>query len=87
MSAIYQGFPTWNALVGAVGRGEAIWYQAPLDARPVRVRCELRARSKVRVFPPTRDADPFTADAGHLERFKRYIPAREPDEVIVFDDE
>ncbi len=89
MSA-FESFPSWSALVGAVARGERIFYHAPLDARPVLVRCELRGRNprtfKVRVFPPSRDADPFTADTGHLDRFKRLVKS-EPDLVLTLDDE
>lgn len=68
-------FATWAAVLEHVGAGKATWYQAPLDTRAVRVRVGLRRRgTRVRVTPPGGDCDPFTADAGHLDRFRREDP-------------
>lgn len=61
----------WQDVIAAAKEGKHLWYQAPLDFRPVRVACEVRGKNpqKVRVIPPTRDCDPFWADEGHAERF------------------
>ena len=68
--AEFNTFVTWSGVLGHVRAGGAIYYQAPLDFRPVLVRCHAFKNGKIRVYPPTRDADPFTADSGHLDRFK-----------------
>jgi len=65
-----EKFESWEDLLMHVAAGLSIWYHAPLDVNPVRVRAEIRSRMKVRVFPPSRDCDPFTADRGHLDRFR-----------------
>jgi hypothetical protein len=72
----FESFASWPDLLahiesGAV-RSEGLWYHAPLDVLPYSVRVELRARGKVRVFPWS-SADPFTADEGHLSRFRRRV--------------
>lgn len=66
----FTRFETWDAVVSHVAAGLPIYYHAPMDVRPVWVRCEVRARQRIRVFPPSPDADPFTADASHLDRFR-----------------
>jgi hypothetical protein len=80
-------FADWAAVLAAAARGERLYYQAPLDVRPTLVRpangertpytYEARART-LRIYPPgcvgrgrLRTSDPFTADAGHLDRFTR----------------
>lgn len=68
----YDTFQSWFAVLVHVDMGEPIYYHAPLDYHPVRVRAERRRGQKVRVFPPSRGADPFTTDADHLPRFKRH---------------
>ncbi len=72
-----ESFASWADLLahvesGAV-RSEDLWYHAPLDILPHSVRVELRARGKVRVFPWSTGVDPFTADEGHLPRFRRRV--------------
>jgi|HubBroStandDraft_2_1064218.scaffolds.fasta_scaffold123738_3 hypothetical protein len=64
--------------------GAPLYYWAPLDVDPVWIRYEGRART-VRVFPPgctgrgrRRTSDPFSADAGHLDRFFRKGPCEAP---------
>lgn len=66
----YRAFDSWAELLGHVARSGEVYYQAPLDRHPVRVKAAVRC-NKVRVTPPSRDADPFTADLGHLPRFFR----------------
>lgn len=78
-------FSSWPDVLAYARTGGDLYYQAPLNYRPVRLRpgknqtltYEVRARS-IRIWPPgsigrgrSRTADPFTADAGHLDRFSR----------------
>ena len=66
-------FTTWHAVIEHVRLGKATYCQAPLDYRPVYVlaRCGIdQLRDFIRVTPPSTDADPFWADAGHLDRFR-----------------
>lgn len=65
-------FDTWDQVLAHVANHYSVWYHAPLDVRPVRVSVTLRG-AKLRVYPPSNDADPFTADASHLERFRRRV--------------
>jgi hypothetical protein len=67
----FEVFATWAEVLAHVQAGNETWYHAPLDILPHMVRTELRRGGKVRVFPWSRDCDPFTADAGHLNRFRR----------------
>jgi hypothetical protein len=67
----FVGFASWPDVLAHVRAGRATWYQAPLDARPVRVRVRLVGSRSVRVEPPSTDADPFVANVDHLSRFKR----------------
>ena len=73
-------FATWAEVLTHVAGGQPIWYQAPLEYAPVRVQAmpyrrqrgvRLQKPTKVRVYPPSSDCDPFWADAGHLDRFRR----------------
>ena len=68
MSYTFEPFDSWADVLAHVDAKRPIFYWAPLDVRPVRVFAESR-RGKVRV--QVRDAYPFTADAGHLDRFRR----------------
>lgn len=71
-----HSFATWAAVIAYVRRTGFAWYKAPLDARPVHVRCFVRGKHprKIRVHPARwREADPFWADAGHLDRFFFHI--------------
>lgn len=65
----YATFASWADLLSYIRGGGMVAYQAPLDYRPIAVRVKVRG-SAVRVYPPTSDADPFTADAAHLPRFR-----------------
>ena len=66
-----QTFATWADLLDAVGAGYPLYYQAPMDYRAAQVSAVLRKDGKLRVTPTYTDADPFTADQGHLGRFRR----------------
>ena len=87
-------FATWERLLAYVKRGNPVWYQAPLDVRPTRLTqgkkpfgYEPRART-VRIYPPgrgkARTSDPFTADAGHLDRFRGESGAAGPLAFVVW---
>ena len=68
----FQMFDTWADVLGAARRGEMLWYQAPLDRQPRYVRVvKVFKNDKIRLDPLSRDADNFTADAGHLARFRK----------------
>lgn len=67
----YEAFTSWAQLFAHIGGGYPLWYQAPMDDRPVQVSAVRWKDGKVRVYPIYTEADPFTADAGHLERFRR----------------
>jgi len=65
-------FDSWSDVVAAATRGDRLWYAAPLDARAREVRVKRVYKSgKLRIDPVSNDADAFTADAGHLSRFRR----------------
>ena len=65
-------FNTWSELQAHIAAGLPLWYQAPMDYRPVHIEAVLLPRTgNIRVFPPTDDADPFVADVDHLPRFRR----------------
>lgn len=69
-----EKFATWDAVLAHVAAGLPVWYYAPLDYRATRLgSSEVRVMrgAKIRIRPPSRDCDPFTADAGHLDRFRK----------------
>lgn len=70
---MYAKFETW-ADVLAFAKVGWLHYHAPMDLRPTSVRVvRIYKNGKIRLDPGTRDADPFTADAGHLDRFRRTV--------------
>lgn len=74
-----ERFDSWPDLLAHIRAGGSVRYHAPLDVRPVSVLATVRGRTdraKVRVIPCSRDADPFWADAGHLDRFRCDGPRR-----------
>lgn len=62
---------TWERVHEIAMRGGQVMYRAPLDYRPRQVTIQGGAKNKtrVRVYPPTNNCDPFWADATHLDRF------------------
>ncbi len=67
-----EKFSTWDEVLAFVKAGGWLWYHAPLDVRPVSVRVvKVFKNGKLRIDPMNRDADYFTADAGHLDRMRR----------------
>ena len=75
----YAGFDSWAEVLNWCGTGAPIFYHAPMDYRPARVQVHVYKNHKVRVYPPTNDADAFTADAGHLSRFRRELAQVRPE--------
>lgn len=67
-----RAFRDWPTVLQHIRAGHPVWYHAPMDRYPVPVRATVRGRDAktVRVYPPSTDADPFTADAKHLDRFR-----------------
>jgi hypothetical protein len=66
----FEAFPDWDSVLAHVSAGNPVYYHAPLDISPVLVGARVSAKS-IRVRPSSRDADPFTADHAHLDRFRR----------------
>lgn len=78
MDPILVSFSAWWQVVVMAREGRPLWYQGPLDARPVRISATCKPHGRtVRVEPfgtwrrGERPFDPFTADASHLDRFRR----------------
>lgn len=68
----YVGFHSWQDVLAYVAAGRPVYYQAPMMARPAFIRAKLtKNRRNVRLYPDPAEADAFTADAGHLDRFRR----------------
>lgn len=78
-------FHSWKDVLEYANSGAPLYYKAPMDTRAVRLSprkeqgqeavYEAHART-IRIWPygstgrgRSRTADPFTADAGHLDRF------------------
>lgn len=68
-----QGFDNWLLVIAHVRLGRTTYYHAPMDHKAVRARCKVLTPNTVRVFPLSADADPFTADVAHLDRFRREV--------------
>lgn len=75
VSMNFGTFSSWQDVIAHVRAGKEILYHAPMDWRPVIVRCHVRPSEPdiVQVDPRTMDADPFGADSGHLTRFRRRV--------------
>ena len=69
---MYTGFASWAEVLAFIERGGWLWYHAPMDLRPCSVRVvKVYKNGKIRIDPGAAGVDPFTADEGHLSRFKR----------------
>lgn len=69
-----QGFSSWTEVTVWVATNGWIYYHAPLDIHPRRVRALLidqGGHTFVRVLPDRSGVDPFHADIGHLSRFRK----------------
>lgn len=61
----------WSEVLTIARDGGALWYQAPFDARPRRVSVvKVFKNGSIRIDPLSNSADKFTADSGHLSRFR-----------------
>jgi hypothetical protein len=71
----FRQFDSMNELVAWIRLGGSLYYHAPLDLMPKRVRVEIRRETpehgaQIRIRPLVgKDFDPFIADEGHLARF------------------
>jgi hypothetical protein len=71
---MWQTFDTWQDVIDAAKRGERLWYQAPLDRSPHSILVvKIYKNDKLRIDPLSNQVDNFTADAGHLGRFRRRV--------------
>ena len=76
----FATFASWQEVLSFARTGAPLFYWAPMNIAPVRLyRFEVRPRT-IRITPPDahgrgrmRTADPFSADAGHLSRFRRQV--------------
>lgn len=67
-------FASWADVLSHVNAGHSVWYQAPLNTRPLRVRiARVFKNGKLRIDPLSNQADNFTADAEHLDRFRKRV--------------
>ena len=64
-------FESWTQLLDHIAAEYPLFYQGPMDYRASTVGACVRKDGKIRVTPVFTDADPFTADMAHLERFRR----------------
>lgn len=69
----FSSYTSWiDVLEDAKKGGGYLFYQAPLDRSPRAVHVvKVFKNGGIRLDPMSRDADKFTADAGHLSRFRR----------------
>jgi len=71
----FTGFAQWSDLLAYVASNAPLFYHAPLDYAPTRIRpFKVYKNGKVRIDPLSAGADCFTADPGHLGRFRRPLP-------------
>ena len=71
-SSGFVGFATWSDVLDAARSGSRLWYQAPMDVRPQSIRVvKVFKNGGIRIDPMSNQADNFTADAKHLDRFRQ----------------
>lgn len=72
----YAPFADWPAVMAHARAGLPLSYQAPLDYAPHAI--EYKAQKKTIRVKRAAVGESFTADAGHLDRFKRaLLPVQE----------
>lgn len=70
----FATFSSWDEVLDAARRGERLWYQAPMDRSPHSILVDkIYKNGKLRINPLSNQADKFSADAGHLLRFRKRI--------------
>jgi hypothetical protein len=62
-------FASWDDVLAHVASGKVVYYQAPMNWRPVYVVSARVKGKKIRIGAQG-DSDAFTADDGHLDRFR-----------------
>lgn len=68
----FKPFNSWNDVLVAAASGEHLWYQGPLDHRPHSIYViKVFKNGSLRIDPLNNQVDKFTADKGHLDRFRR----------------
>ena len=68
----FTSFASWSDVLAAAKAGEQLWYHAPLDLSPYSVMIlRVFKNGKIRLSSWSRGASSFTADAGHLSRFRK----------------
>jgi hypothetical protein len=68
----FSKFDSWSDVLAAARRGDRLWYWAPMDRSPVSIRVvKVFKNGGLRIDPMSNQASNFTADKGHLDRFRR----------------
>jgi hypothetical protein len=79
----------WDKILEHVRAHGFVYYQAPLDPKPVRCPAYVRGNGRrIRIKPLARDVDAFWADSGHedritLERGKAPNPGAAAESVVI----
>lgn len=69
--AEFTRFSSWSDVLRAARNNEQLYYQAALDIRPRSVLVKkVFKNGKIRIDPMTNQVGDFTADPGHLDRFR-----------------
>lgn len=69
----HVAFKDWWELLEHVDAGGVVFYRAPFDRNPVRVRAtRIKLTARLAIVPPI-GADPFIADIAHADRFFRAV--------------
>lgn len=68
-------FANWDDVLNAARAGEQLWYESPMDAAqayPAKQVQVIRVynNGKLRIDPLSNQASAFTADSGHVYRFR-----------------
>lgn len=68
----FVAFSSWGDVMEAARHGDRLWYQALFDRRPRSIMVvKVFKNGGIRIDPVSNQADKFTADKGHLDRFFR----------------
>lgn len=81
-------FASWDKLLAHLEITECVAYHAPLDISPRHVRAKAFKNGKVRVWidgGKRLGISPFTADSGHLSRFRRVFDSDARPTVVTAD--
>jgi hypothetical protein len=77
----FEPFATWREVLEYVNANGSVYYQPPLNHRPVWIAASVGEGGKLKMYASRidRDADDFTADESHLDRMrKRSLPLAPP---------